>query len=99
MRLVLTAGAKNELLRIGDAIARDHPRRALSFIEELEAGCACLTEMPRPYPLLPRHERADIRRAVHGNYLIFYQIGPDTVEVLHILHGAQDYEGILFPEL
>jgi ParE toxin of type II toxin-antitoxin system, parDE len=32
-----------------------------------------------------------------GNYLIFYRIGLDHVEVLHVLHGAQDYEAILFP--
>jgi toxin ParE1/3/4 len=29
--------------------------------------------------------------------LIFYRVLNDTVEVLHVLHGARDYEAILFP--
>jgi toxin ParE1/3/4 len=40
--------------------------------------------------LVPRHEGAGIRRRPHGNYLIFYRIGVDRIEVVHVLHGAQD---------
>ena len=43
------------------------------------------------------NKRASVA-APHGNYLIFYRIADDTVEVLHVLHGARDYENILFPE-
>jgi plasmid stabilization system protein ParE len=38
-----------------------------------------------------------LRRKVYGNYLIFYDIGPDAVEILRILHGARDYAQIVFP--
>lgn len=55
--------------------------------------------MPKRYPLVPRHQSDDIRRRVHGNYLIFYRIiGPAAVEVIHVLHGAMDYERLLSPE-
>jgi len=30
--------------------------------------------------------------------LIFYRIATDAIEILHILHGARDYEEILFPD-
>jgi plasmid stabilization system protein ParE len=30
--------------------------------------------------------------------LIFSRISDDRIEVLHVLHGARDYESILFPE-
>ncbi len=53
---------------------------------------------PRGYSLVPRHEHAGIRRRPYGDYLIFYRIGTNTVEVLHVIHGARDYEAILFPE-
>lgn len=39
-----------------------------------------------------------VRRRPHGNYLIFYRVTPESVEVLHILHGARDYEAVLFPD-
>jgi len=40
---------------------------------------------------------AAVRRRPHGNYLIFYRVGAEQVEILHVLHGARDYEPILFP--
>jgi toxin ParE1/3/4 len=43
-------------------------------------------------------ETTRLRRAVHGNYLIFYRVDPDHVVVVHVLHGARDYDAILFPE-
>jgi toxin ParE1/3/4 len=49
-------------------------------------------------PLVPRYEHLGIRRRPFGNYLIFYRIGADAIEVVHILHGARDYEPLLFPE-
>ena len=33
-----------------------------------------------------------------GNYLIFYRINADAIDVIHILHGAMNYERLLFPE-
>jgi hypothetical protein len=49
-------------------------------------------------PGAPRHKHLGIRRRPFGNYLIFYRIGPDAIEVVHVLHGARDYEPLLFPE-
>ena len=54
--------------------------------------------MPRAFPLLPDWEDRGVRRRSHGNYLIFYRVHADQVEVLHVLHGARDYERILFPD-
>ena len=67
-------------------------------MKELRQTCLGLAELPRAWPLLPRHESNDIRRRVHGNYLIFYRIRAERVEIIHILHGAMDYEAVLFPE-
>lgn len=37
-------------------------------------------------------------RRPFGNFLIFYRIVADRIEVVHVLHGARDYEPLLFPE-
>jgi toxin ParE1/3/4 len=47
---------------------------------------------------VPRYEQFGIRRRPFGNYLIFYRVGPDAIEVVHILHRARDFEPLLFPE-
>jgi plasmid stabilization system protein ParE len=47
---------------------------------------------------VPRYEHWGIRRCVHGNYLIFYRVREESVDIVHILHGATDYESLLFPD-
>lgn len=98
MRVVLTEAALDDLVAIGRTIAQEAPGRAGTFVDELYERCLRLGDMPRAYPLLPGWEDKGVRRRIHGSYLIFYRIGPDTIEILHILHGARDYERILFPD-
>ena len=98
MRLAFSDAAERELEAIGDHIALDNPARATSFIRELRKDCAVLVSLPERNPLLARHRRSGIRRRVYGRYLIFYRVEHDTVQILHILHGAMDYEAILCPE-
>ncbi len=89
--------AHADMTRIAEFIAETNPARAVSMIVELRKQCARLREMPRRFPLVPRFEQAGIRRCVHRNYLIFYRVTEVQVEVLHVFHGAMDYEGVLFP--
>lgn len=98
MTLVFTAAARVDLHAIGGWIASDNPRRAVTFVDELEQHCARLAAKPQMHPLLLRHERTGIRKAVHGSYLIFYRTTDEAVEVVRILHGAQDWERVLFED-
>ena len=97
MIVSFSAVAEADLERIGDHIARDNPRRATTFVAELIDCCMRLEQAPEGFPLLPRYAASGVRRRVHGNYLIFYKVTTAGITVLHILHGAQDYETILFP--
>jgi toxin ParE1/3/4 len=97
VRVVITDAAKLDLIGIGEYIRPHNPERAASFVEELLDHCQALAELPRRYPLVPRFEHHGIRRCVHADYMIFYRVGTELVEVIHILHGAQDYEPLLFP--
>jgi toxin ParE1/3/4 len=96
MRVVITAAAKADLLAIRRYIEADNPNRAVSFVEELLDRCLALADTPRAYPLVPRYEHFGIRRCVHGNYLIFYRLQPEQIEVIHILQVARDIEALLF---
>lgn len=92
----ITASAQSDLERIGDHIAQDNPKRALSFVLELRNKCLALADTPLGFPLVPRYERYGIRRRVHGNYLIFYRADENLVTVIHVLHSARDYAAFLF---
>ena len=98
MKVVLTYEALRDLETIRDAISIDNPARAGSFVRELIDKAGGLAEHPKAFPLVPRYADLGIRRRVHGNYLIFYRVEPDRVTVIHILHGARDYEALLLPQ-
>lgn len=98
MNVTITEAAWDDMLNIGRAIMRDSPVRAGTFADELYDRCESLGQSPRAFPLLPGYEDKGIRRRVYGSYLIFYRIADAGVEVLHVLHGAQDYERALFGE-
>ena len=98
MNVVFSSEAELDLEHIGDYIAVDNPVRAESFVRELLGRCHALADMPRAFPLVPRYEHTGVRRRPYGDYLIFYHIGLDTVDILHVLNGAQNYEAILFPD-
>jgi len=88
----LTAEAEGDLERIGDYIAQDNPRRALSFVLELRDKCMSLANMHHVFPLVPRY---GVRRRVHRHYMVFYRVEANRVLVVHVLHGAMDYATIL----
>jgi toxin ParE1/3/4 len=96
--VVVTDEAESDLEQIATYIAERNVEIALKFVQELREKCESLADAPRGYPLVPRHEHLGIRRRPFGNYLIFYRVGPDVIEVVHILHGARDYEPLLFPK-
>jgi addiction module RelE/StbE family toxin len=96
VNVVITESAKTDLVGIRDYIEPHNPERAMSFVDELLAQCQELARFPNRYPLVPRYERHGIRRCAYADYLIFYRVGADVIEVVHILQGAQDYEALLF---
>jgi toxin ParE1/3/4 len=98
VKVVFSDQANADLTRIGDNIAKDSPLRALSFTREIRTKAQDIAYLPRASPLVPRYEHHGIRRRPFRDYLIFYRIEDDQVSIVHILHGAQDYEPLLFPD-
>jgi addiction module RelE/StbE family toxin len=97
MLVIFQEEAEADLEHIGDYIAEDNPRRALSFVQDLRATALKLGEFPNAFPLIPRYERYGIRRRICRDYVIFYTVEADCVAIIQIMHSAQDYQEILFP--
>jgi toxin ParE1/3/4 len=96
MIVIIGPEAEADLERIGNAIAEHNPVRAVTFVRELRRKCEALADAPKGYALVHRYKHDGIRRVVHGNYLIFYHVGVHQIDVMRILHGAMDYEAILY---
>jgi plasmid stabilization system protein ParE len=98
MKVVISAQAKRSLREIALFIARDNKTRARSFVRALQAKAREIADAPQAFPLVPRYEHYGIRRRLYRDYLIFYRIDEGQITILHIAHGAMEYEALLFPE-
>jgi plasmid stabilization system protein ParE len=94
VKVIFSENAERDLEDIADWIARDNPERARSFVADLVRACKSIGRSPRSYPLESRDPT--LRRRLYRSYLIFFDIGPKEVEVLHVIHGARDYVQIVF---
>lgn len=89
MKFRISGQAAREIRGIGEYIARDNPERANSFIDELYARVREIAERPLSFP--SRADLAtDLRCALHRPYLIMFRIRDDTVDIVHVIHGARD---------
>ena len=90
MILYFTPEARRDLVLIGEWISQDNPQRAETFVDELVSSCTEILNFPEKYPFAAQFENRGLRRKVHGNYLIFYRVKAEHVEIIHVLHGAMD---------
>ncbi len=97
MRVIYTVQSRHDLGELGDWIARDNPRRALSFVRQLRVRCRGLASYPARFPVIAERHDAQVRRCVHGDYVILFHIAvkPEAVVILGVVHGARDYNKLL----
>jgi toxin ParE1/3/4 len=95
VKVVISSAARADIRQIGLWIARTNPARSLSFVAELRTACLGLAKLAARFQLVPRYERQGIRRRVHGNCLILYEVHAAHVHVVRVIHGATDYRQLL----
>jgi plasmid stabilization system protein ParE len=95
MKVRLTEPAEADLDEIVSWIASDNPSRADSFGAELWERCQSLASRPQRFPVALHVAGFDVRKLVHRDYLIFYFVLDDRVEVLRIVHGSRDWMSLL----
>jgi toxin ParE1/3/4 len=91
MRVEISPLGERDLEAIGDYIAEDNPRRALSFVAELRGVCAEIAKTPQAYRVRPGLGTG-VRACTHGNYVIFFTASKTKLSILRVLHGAMDIE-------
>lgn len=93
--LVFTDAARDDLEEIFWYIAADNPRRARSYVAEIEAFCQNLCLTPEIGAV-----RADLRPGLRvfplwRRLVIAYQLPEGQVEILRVFSSGLDYEAIM----
>ena len=93
--LVYSWQARADLEDIFSLIAADNPRRAGSYVAEIQTACenlcgTAMIGMARP-DLQPDLRILPLWRRV----IVAYRIMPDQIEILRVFTGGRDYEAIM----
>jgi toxin ParE1/3/4 len=83
--------AEVDIEEIGDYISKQSPKAALRIIEAFEQRWSLLALYP--FSCASRDDiGAGIRHIAVGEYLTFYRVGTEAVEILRVLHGRRDID-------
>ena len=81
--------SRQDLLDIGDYIAKDSPTNARRFVAKLMDQCKQIGRAPLGH--VSREDLATgLRMAALGRYVIFFRILDGMVRVERVLHGARN---------
>jgi toxin ParE1/3/4 len=84
-----TDTAVEHLRAIHTYIAKNSPQYALRVVDRLTRRSQQIAEFPLSGRVVPEFEAPQIREVLEGPYRIIYYIKPDQVDVLAVIHAAQ----------
>ena len=96
-RLAISSDAETDLLLIWVYHAEKSERAAKRIRKEIVSKYNLLLQ----YPMAGRSRdelQVGLRSLPVGNHVIFYREIEDRIEILRVLHGAQDIQGIFTME-
>lgn len=96
-RLEFSPAAREDLIEIGDYIARDSVPNARRFVARLREQCKRISQAPSAYPF--RDKEVCVRFAPLGRYVVFFTVGDAGVRIERILHSARNLPLTLLPEI
>lgn len=86
--------SRQDLLDIGDFIAKDSPANARRFVSRLTEQCKQIGCAPLGY--VSREDLAPgLRMAALDRYVIFFRVLDDVVRIERVLHGARNLPAVL----
>lgn len=86
--------SRQDLLDIGDYIAKDSRANARRFVDKLIEQCKRIGNAPLGY--VGREDLAPgLRMAALGRYVIFFRVIDGTVRIERVLHGARNLPAVL----
>ena len=90
MKVHWTVTAERHLDAIYHYVAQDSPAYAKRMVDRLTRRSQQIGQFPLSGRAVPEYEMKQIREVIEGPYRIIYYVRPDQIDVLAVLHGAQD---------
>ena len=85
--------SRQDLIDIGDFIAKDSRANARRFVAKLMTQCQRIANAPMGYP--SREDlAASLRMASMERYVVFFRVLDGVIRIERVLHGARDMPAI-----
>lgn len=92
--LIWTEPAWCDLEQTADYIAQDSPNYAEAFVYRVRSAAESLRDLPRRGRIVPELGDEITRELLIGNYRLMYEIRPDALYILRLIHGARDFAAL-----
>jgi toxin ParE1/3/4 len=89
VKVLWTATARKQLQSIHDYISQDSELYAQRMVDRLTRRSEQIAAFPASGRMVPEMEVPEIRQVIEGPYRLIYLIKPDGIDVLAVIHGAQ----------
>lgn len=96
-RIQYLSVANRDLIEIMDYIKADNPVAASELLNKIDESVSRLTSMPHSgkIPDDARLKSMGYRIMAIGNYLVFYVVTGNKVEISRVLHGKRNYSYLM----
>ena len=98
MKLIFSKTAVGDLIRLREFIALNNPAAAQRIAQRLKGAIQRLVDSPqigRPVKNMP----GEIRELIFGKYIVRYEGGHNSLYILNIWHGKENWPiGQMFQE-
>ena len=90
MKVHWTNTAVEHLLSIQEYISQDSPVYADRILDRLTRRSDQIGTFPRSGRVVPEYQDPDVREVIEGSYRIIYRIREEQIDVLAVIHSAQE---------
>jgi len=92
--VIWSTPARNDLKQIYDYIAKDSKYYAKNVVEKIITKSENLNEFPEIGRVVPEIGDDNVRELVIYSYRLIYEVVPDNVQILAIIHGKRDFSSL-----
>jgi plasmid stabilization system protein ParE len=90
MNIEISNKAHKQLANIQNYISKDNEHYAPIFIEKIYDEMVEIPDFPYKARVAPEFNNEFIRDLIFKNYRIIYEILPDKIRILTVIHGSRD---------
>jgi addiction module RelE/StbE family toxin len=86
--------ARNDLKQIYGYIAKDSRYYATNVVESIVSKAENLDEFPEIGRVVPEIGDKNVRELIIYSYRLIYEVVPNDVQILAIIHGKRDFSSL-----